>query len=413
MDAQSRLGQKPLVPDSPEAWRRLGLVLLIATMGSIGMWSVVVALPVVQAEFGGTRADASLAFTVAMIGFGVGNVVMGRVADRLGVVPAILAGLAALAIGYGGAAFATTSLVFALLHVFVGFGAGATFGPLMVEVSRWFERRRGIAVSIAASGNYVAGAIWPPLIERGITFAGWRATHIAIVVLSLAVTVPLLLILRKRLSGTPLRTDAAAAPPRVNLNISPNALTAILAIAGVACCVAMSMPQVHIVAYCNDLGYGVARGAEMLSLMLGFGIVSRIGSGFIADRVGGIATLLLGSIAQGIALAFYLFFDGLASLYAISAMFGLFQGGIVPSYTLIIRETMPADGAGTRVGIVIFATVVGMALGGWVSGVIFDATGSYAAAFANGLVWNALNVAIALGLLLRARGRRMPIAARA
>lgn len=410
MDAQSVLAQKPLVPDSAEAWRRLGLVLLIATMGSIGMWSVVVALPVVQAEFGGTRADASLAYTVAMMGFGVGNVVMGRLADRLGIVPVILAGLVALMIGYGSAAIAATSLVFALVHFFIGFGSGATFGPLMVEVSRWFERRRGIAVSIAASGNYVAGAIWPPLIERGIAFTGWRTTHVAIVVLSLVVTMPLLLMLRKRLSGAPLRVESASAPPRVNLNISPNALTAVLAIAGIACCVAMSMPQVHIVAYCNDLGYGVARGAEMLSLMLGFGIISRIGSGFIADRVGGLATLLLGSIAQGVALAFYLFFDGLASLYAISAMFGLLQGGIVPSYTLIIREIMPVEGTGTRVGIVIFATVIGMALGGWVSGVIFDATGSYAAAFANGLVWNALNVAIALGLLLRARGGRMALA---
>ncbi len=148
----------------------------------------------------------------------------------------------------------------------------------------------------------------------------------------------------------------------------------------------MSMPQVHIVAYCGDLGYGVARGAEMLSLMLGFGIISRIGSGFLADRIGGIRTLLIGSVAQGTALLFYLFFDSLTSLYVISAMFGLFQGGIVPSYAIIVREAMPASEArDTRIGIVIFASVFGMSFGGWISGVIFDATGSYAAAFANGL----------------------------
>ena len=182
-----------------------------------------------------------------------------------------------------------------------------------------------------------------------------------------------------------MRDHENAPPPRVDLRISTNTLTVLLCIASISCCVAMSMPQVHIVAYCGDLGYGVARGAEMLSLMMAFGIVSRIGSGFLADRIGGIRTLLIGSVAQGFALLFYLFFDGLTSLYVISAMFGLFQGGIVPSYAIIVRESMPAREAATRVGIVIFASVIGMSFGGWVSGVIFDATGSYAAAFLNGL----------------------------
>jgi len=165
----------------------------------------------------------------------------------------------------------------------------------------------------------------------------------------------------------------------------------------------MAMPQVHIVAYCSDLGYGVARGAEMLSLMTGFGIVSRIGSGFFADRVGGIMTLLIGSAAQAFALLLYLSFDGMSSLYLVSAMFGLFQGGIVPSYAIIVREAMPAAEAATRVGLVIFASVFGMSFGGWVSGVIFDATGSYAAAFLNGLAWNALNITIMVALLIRSR----------
>jgi MFS family permease len=165
------------------------------------------------------------------------------------------------------------------------------------------------------------------------------------------------------------------------------------------------MPQVHIVAYCGDLGYGPVHGAEMLSLMMAFGIVSRIGSGFLADRIGGIRTLLIGSVAQGFALLFYLFFDSLSSLFVISAMFGLFQGGIVPSYAIIVRESMPAREAATRVGIVILASVVGMSFGGWVSGVIFDATGSYAAAFTNGVAWNAVNIVIITALLIRARSR--------
>jgi MFS family permease len=182
-------------------------------------------------------------------------------------------------------------------------------------------------------------------------------------------------------------------------------LQVLLCIAGLACCVAMAMPQVHIVAYCGDLGYGVARGAEMLSLMLGFGIVSRIASGFVADRIGGLATLLIGSAAQGAALLLYLTFDGLVSLYLISALFGLFQGGIVPSYAFIIREYFPASEAGTRLGIVLMMTLLGMALGGWMSGAIFDQFGSYQAAFLNGLAWNLVNFTIAAWLLMRSRRR--------
>lgn len=396
------------VPDSPAAWRRLVVVLALGTLAAVGMWSVVVALPVVQQEFGGTRADASLAYTVAMMGFGIGNVVMGRITDRLGIVPVIALGIAALGLGYSATALAVAQWQFAALHFFVGFGAASTFGPLMVEVSHWFERRRGVAVAIAASGNYLAGAIWPPLIERGIAQFGWRWTHVVVAIVCVVASIPLLAILRGYLKSGSRQAHSKAMAPTVDLRIGANPLTAILAIAGVACCVAMSMPQVHIVAYCADLGYGMARGAEMLAMMLGAGMISRVTFGFIADRIGGLRTLLVSSILQGIALAFYLFFDGLTSLYLISIMFGLFQGGIVPSYAMIVRETMPSEGAGVRVGIVIFATVIGMSLGGWISGLIFDITGSYAAAFLNGLAWNLFNGAIALWLVLRSRPRLMP-----
>jgi MFS family permease len=393
------------VPDSRAAWVRLALALVIGSIGSAGMWSVVVALPVVQAEFGASRGAASLAFTCAMAGFGVGGVVMGRLTDRLGIVAAIAIGTVALALGYAGAGSATSLAMFNAMHVAIGLGAAATFAPLMAEASHWFERRRGLAVTIAASGNYVAGAVWPPVVAAGIAAAGWRTTHLAMALFCAVAMTAVLLLLRAQIGGEARRSHANAAPPRLDPRLGINALTGLLCLAGVACCVAMAMPQVHIVAYCGDLGYGVARGAQMLSLMLLFGIVSRIGSGFLADRIGGLPTLLIGSVAQGMALLFYLFFDSLASLYAISALFGLFQGGIVPSYAIIVREAMPAAEAATRVGIVVFASVVGMSLGGWISGVIFDATGSYAAAFLNGLGWNALNVTIALGLLLRARRR--------
>jgi MFS family permease len=392
------------VPDSRRAWTRLAVAVLIGSLGSVGMWSVVVALPAVQTEFGASRGTASLAFTLVMLGFGSGGVLTGKIADRYGIVTAIGLGIGILGLGYIGAGLSNSIWQFILVHFAIGLSSSATFGPLMAEASHWFSRYRGLAVAIAASGNYIGGTIWPPLVNWGMQTYGWRHTHIAVGIFT-AVAMTLALIGLRMLMGAGTKRDHVnAPPPRVNLRLSTNTLTAILALASIACCVAMSMPQVHIVAYCGDLGYGVARGAEMLSLMLGFGIISRIGSGFLADRIGGIATLLIGSVAQGSALLFYLFFDSLTSLYIISAMFGLFQGGIVPSYAIIVREAMPASEAATRVGIVIFASVFGMSFGGWISGVIFDATGSYAAAFLNGVAWNLVNVTIMLSLLIRARG---------
>jgi MFS family permease len=291
------------------------------------------------------------------------------------------------------------------VHVLIGLGTSATFGPLMAEASHWFDRYRGLAVTIVASGNYVGGTIWPQVVNWGIHGYGWRTTHIAIGIFCAVAMTIVLALLRAQLGVAAQRNHANAPPPRVDLRLPINTLTVLLCVASISCCVAMAMPQVHIVAYCGDLGYGVARGSEMLSLMMAFGIVSRIGSGYLADKIGGIPTLLIGSVAQGFALLFYLFFDSLTSLYLISAMFGLFQGGIVPSYAIIVRESMPASEAATRVGIVILASVVGMSFGGWVSGVIFDATGSYAAAFLNGVGWNALNITIMTALLIRARQR--------
>jgi MFS family permease len=393
------------VPDSRRAWTRLAVAVLIGSLGSVGMWSVVVALPVVQTEFGASRGTASLAFTMVMLGFGSGGVLTGKVADRYGIVTAIGLGVGILGVGYIGAGMSSSIWQFILVHFAIGLSAAATFGPLMAEASHWFNRYRGLAVTIAASGNYIGGTIWPPLVNWGMQSFGWRSTHIAIGIFTAVAMALAVVWLRVLMGAGTQRSHVNAPPPRVDLRLSTNTLTVILSVASIACCVAMAMPQVHIVAYCGDLGYGAARGAEMLSLMLGFGIISRIGSGFLADKIGGIRTLLIGSIAQGSALLFYLFFDGLTSLYIISAMFGLFQGGIVPSYAIIVREAMPASEAATRVGIVIFASVFGMSFGGWVSGVIFDSTGSYAAAFLNGLAWNALNITIMVGLLIRARQR--------
>jgi predicted MFS family arabinose efflux permease len=247
----------------------------------------------------------------------------------------------------------------------------------------------------------VGGAVWPPLVQHVIEMAGWRQALIAIGVVCVLTMLPLLLAMRREREEPLAGEDATSANACGALGLNRWVLFALICLAGLACCIAMSMPQVHIVAYCGDLGYGPARGAEMLSLMMGFGLVSRIGSGFVADHIGGLATLLVGSIAQAVALVLYWLFDGLNSLYAISALFGLFQGGIVPMYAIIVREYFPPRQAGTLVGLAIMSTILGMALGGWMSGAIFDLTSSYRQAFANGIAWNALNAAIVVFLLMR------------
>ena len=396
-------GSRPQLVDSRYAWLRLSVAVVLATIGSVGMWSYVVFLPAVQADFGVPRADATFPYTMGMLGFAIGNGFMGRLADRRGIIAPILLGIACLGVGYVGAGLAPNMALLSLAHVLIGLGAAASFGPMIADISHWFMRRRGIAVAIAATGNYFAGAIWPPLIQHFTSTAGWRPTHIGIGLFCVVTMLPLSLMFRQRTVMLDVPESGGAAFRVPQLGVSQNTLFVLLCIAGVGCCVAMAMPQVHIVAYCGDLGYGVARGAEMLSIMLIGGIVSRVASGFIADRFGGVVTLLIGSFMQAVALLLYFLFDGLSSLYLISLLFGLFQGGIVPSYAIIIREYFPPKEAGARVGIVIMATVFGMALGGWMSGWIFDLTGSYRIAFLNGLAWNLLNLAIAFWLLQSGR----------
>ncbi|KPQ09848.1 MAG: Sugar phosphate permease [Saliniramus fredricksonii] len=396
--------------DSRRAWIRLGIAVALSAIGGVGMWSVVVALPAVQEEFGVQRAGASFPYALAMVGFAFGGILMGRIADRFGIVFPLVGGACALALGYILAGFSTSILQFALAHgILIGLlGSSASFGPLIAEISHWFQKRRGIAVAVCASGNYLAGTFWPPVVQFFIAEAGWRATHIGIGLFCLVTMIPLAMLLRKRAPALPAPVPGAviANPAREGLGLSTGTLQTLLLVAGVSCCVAMAMPQVHIVAYCTDLDIGAARGAEMLSLMLAFGIVSRIASGFIADRIGGLATLLLGSSLQGFAIVLFVLFDGMAALYIISALFGLFQGGIVPSYAIVVREYFPQREAGMRVGVVLMATLFGMAFGGWLSGAIFDWTGSYDVAFLNGVAWNLLNIAIISFLLMRRGGMR-------
>ncbi|MEZ5932672.1 MAG: MFS transporter [Alphaproteobacteria bacterium] len=396
--------------DGAAAWRRLLVSVLLSTIGGVGIWSSVVVLPAIELEFGLDRGGASLPYLATMIGLATGGTLIGRMTDRFGMMPLMIMGGLMLAGGYMLSAQAAAYWQFVLLQaVMIGMlGAAVSFGPLVADISLWFRRRRGIAIALVASGNYLAGAVWPPVIEHLIAEVGWRQTHMVIGMVCLVTMLPLSLALRRRAVMRDGRLiDRAPRAPAGDAGLSPAMLQALLVMAGLACCIAMSMPQVHMVAYCLELGYGTARGAEMLSLMLALGIVSRLVSGWIADHIGGLRTLILGSIGQCLALLFYLPFDGLVSLYLVSALFGLSQGGIVPSYALIVRDYFPAREAGARVSLVLMATVVGMAIGGWMSGEIFDLTGSYQAAFLNGIAWNLVNMSIAFWLLLGPRWLRL------
>ena len=391
--------------ESPYAWGRLAAAVLLMGLGGCGMYTATVVLPLVQAEFGITRGDASLPYTATMIGFTIGGVLMGRFSDRFGVMRPIMLGAICLAGGLALASFATGVWQFVLIHgLIIGLlGTSTTFGPLVADISHWFTRRRGLAVAICASGNYLAGTFWPPLMQSLFDAFGWRTAYLIAAALCLAVMIPLALVLRRPSPIGGVEANAAPAKPlaAMPLGLRPAVLQALIVLAGISCCVAMSMPQVHIVAYCSDLGFAGQRGAEMLALMLGAGIVSRMASGWIADRIGALRTMLLGSVLQAFALALFLPFNSLASLYAVSAFFGLVQGGIVPMYALIVRDYFPASQAGARVSLVLQATVFGMALGGWMTGAIFDLTGSYHAAFIHGIGWNVLNIAIAVFMLQR------------
>jgi MFS family permease len=349
------------------------------------------------------RGDASLPYTMTMVGFALGNYLIGRFVDRFGIVWTLIFASCINAGSFWAISVSPNLFWISVFQMALGFGTAATFGPLIADVSQWFLRRRGIAVAIAASGNYLSGAIWPMALSGIMLDGGWRDVYEILAVLCLAIMIPLSLLLRRSIDQASVaRSDQLSESRLASLPVSTNSLIWLLGIAGIGCCVAMSMPQVHIVAYCVDLGYGPAVGAEMLSLMLLGGVVSRLIAGAFSDKLGGLKTLLISSSLQCLGLILFLPYDGLVSLYVVSALFGLSQGGIVPSYAIIVREYLPSKRAGEQVGFVLMATIVGMALGGWMSGWIYEVGGSYFWAFLNGIGWNILNIAIVGFLTWRA-----------
>ena len=390
---------------------RLTTVLVLMTLGCSAMYAGVMVLEPLALELETGRGNSSLIYGSFMIGFALGGVFMGRLADRLGImVPAIIGSLA-LPAGFYLAAHASSileiSLAFCLLCGFLG--SSFSMAPLIADISHWFSRRRGLAVGIAFSGSYVAGAIWPPILQRMFDAQGWRESFIDLALLTLVLMALLsLLLYPKPTTNVQLTTAGSNNSNLTNSAISAGSLQSLICLAGFGCCVAMAMPQIHIVPYVMDLGHPAMRGAEMLGLMLGFGIISRIGSGWLSDRIGGVATLLLGSTLQLAVLIAFLTGNSLVFLYGISIAFGLSQGGIVPSYTIILRAFFPPKQAGWRISTSFLFTVAGMAFGGWVAGLLYDLTGSYTVAFLNAIGFNILNLWIAASLLKKSRAIGAP-----
>ena len=381
---------------------RLTTALALMTLGCSAMYAGVMVLEPLALELGTGRGNSSLIYGSFMIGFALGGVFMGRLADRMGIMIPALIGSLALPAGFYLAAHASSileiCLAFSLLCGFLG--SSFSMAPLIADISHWFNRRRGLAVGIAFSGSYVAGAIWPPILQRMFDAQGWRESFIDLALLTLIFMALLSLLLYPRPpTNEQLPTTGSANSNLTNSAISAGTLQSLICLAGFGCCVAMAMPQIHIVPYVMDLGHPAIRGAEMLGLMLGFGVISRVGSGWLSDRIGGLATLLLGSALQLVVLIAFLTGNSLVFLYGISIAFGLSQGGIVPSYTIILRAFFPPKQAGWRISTSFLFTIAGMAFGGWIAGALYDLTGSYTVSFLNAIGFNILNLWIAASLI--------------
>ena len=395
---------KLIEQDSQQAWFRLAIIFTMSVIGTAGMWSVVIILPNIQSEFALDRAASTYPYVATMFGYGIGNVIIGRMLDRIGIKKPIIFALSLLVASYILSIFVRDVFFLSIIQFFLGFSAAAFFGPMMADISNYFYRRKGLAVSLVASGQHLCGAIWPFLIKDFLLDGDWRNAHLFIAIVC-SILIPILFyLLGNKKPKIDLNQNLSSRREDINskvkLSISNKQIQVLLMFAGVFCCVAMSMPQVHIVPLCIDNGYGLAIGTEILSFMLFAAVASRVIFGFLSDKIGPIQTLLLGSSLQAISLTMFLPFNSQLSLYIVAIFFGLSQGGIVPIYAVIISKFLPSNEVAERVGLLIFATIIGMSLGGWLSGEIYDLTKSYKLAFINGIFWNIINLCIMIYLFI-------------
>ena len=393
--------------ETKDSWAVAAVALIAMLMAFGGAWITPVALKDIAAESGGIRSVPALATAIAWLGNGFGGILMGRIADRIGTRWVVIFGACMVATGLVLSTFGPPWPLWIGHGLFMGLiGLGGINAPLYIYVSRWFDRRRGSALALISSGSYLAGAMWPPLFERAISYTGWRHTMLGFAVLEVLVVVPLAAWFFREPPEviTPVASKGLPGEARV-LGWPANVVFVMMCAAAVLCCVPMAMPQQHLVAFCSDLGISRSVGALMVSVLLGTAFLSRQVWGAISDRIGGLPTVLIGSVWQVSALTAFLFTQDEIGLFTIAGAFGLGFSGIIPAYVLAQRELFPAAQASWRIPTLLLFSGGGMALGGWLAGLLYDHFGYYAPAFATGIGANILNVLIVGTLVFRQRAK--------
>lgn len=400
--------------DSPESWRTAWLVLAILSVSYGSPLLVVVGMKPIQEALGIDRSVVALAGALVWVGTGAGGIVMGWLADRIGIRRTVVIGTCLIACGLALSALGPVWALYIGHGLMIGLlGNGGVYPPLLVYVSRWFERRRGAAIALISSGQYVAGVVWPFFLERGFALVGWQAVMLCYAALVLVLILPATRLLKPPPAFGEGMAGAMAAHPRHRgqASLKPNVMQAFICLAAFCCCIPMSVPSAHIVAFCGDIGIQPTHGAAMLSLMLGCAFLSRQAWGALADRIGGLRTVMIGSACQALAIAGFLATQDEAGLFAVSAAFGLGFSGIIPSYSVAIRDHFRSAEASWRIPLTLFTAMSGMAFGSWLAGAIYDRFGGYTPAFGTGVAFNIANLLIVGVLLLSFRplaGRPQP-----
>jgi MFS family permease len=405
--------------ETRDSWIVASVALLVMMMAFGSAWIIAVALKDIAGELGGTRSIPALASSLAWLGQGTGGILMGRIADRVGTRWTVLFGALMIGVGLSISTLGSPSALWIGHGLFMGLiGLGGINAPMYIYVSRWFDRRRGSALALISSGSYLAGAIWPPVFERAIAGIGWRQTMLCYAIAEIVVIVPLAAIyFRHPPEDFHPSAVLGTGDGRTRLfGLPRNLVFAMMCVAGVLCCIPMAIPQGHLVAFCTDLGISRSIGALMLSVLLGTAFLSRQIWGAISDRIGGLATVLIASAWQAASIAGFLFTQNETGLFTVAAAFGLGFSGIIPAYVLAVRELFPASEASWRIPtLLLFSGGFGMAAGGWLAGLLYDHYGTYAPAFAAGVVANCLNLLVVGVLVARQRwqsgtpGRGVPV----
>ena len=399
---------KPASIESRASWKAAWITLAILSISFGSPLLIVVGMKPMQEALGTERSVLALAGALVWVGTGAGGVLMGWLADRIGVRTTVAlsavtmaAGLVLSSLGPIWALYVGQGLMVGLL------GNGGIYAPMLVNVSRWFDRRRGTAIALISSGQYIAGVVWPALFERGIAELGWQSVMRGYAVIVLVAILPATLLLRPAPAvAPPAHGRSAARRVRRIGGLHPNLVQALICLAGFCCCIPMSIPSAHLVAFCSGIGISPTHSALMLSVMLAAAFVARQLWGALADRIGGLRTVMTGSAFQALAIASFLLTQDEVGLFAIAAAFGFGFSGIVPAYSVAVRDLFPASEASWRIPLVLFTAMSGMAVGSWLAGLLYDHFGYYAPAFGTGVVFNVINLAIVGFLVLRLTGAR-------